>query len=98
VGRTLFAAFHFMPIYAVDGQAERKTTSAKSRKTTVGPGMYSRVYFSICDMALIYAMSVLNSGKIGTRRGVKMLDSTQEEYNPIAGSGMCSIGRTTKSL
>jgi len=36
---------------------------------------------------------VLDSGKTGTRPGVEMLDSTQEEYNPTVGSGMYSVGR-----
>lgn len=35
VGSTLFTAFYFMPIFSVDGQAERKTTNTKSRGTTV---------------------------------------------------------------
>lgn len=38
-------------------------------------------------------MSVSNSGKIGTRRGVKLSNATQEEYNKNVGSGMCSIVR-----
>lgn len=47
---TLFAAFHFMPIYTVDGQTERKTTNADSRAS----GMWGLLFVFVIWLSHCY--------------------------------------------